>query len=188
VRRLRVIVPGLGLLLFLAVAGMMAVSSYLSGLGFGAITLTADGLVMDSPELSGHDGDRSYRVTARRAIQRISDPRIIDLEDIKAELKLSAEQSLALTSVRGTYNSAEETLALAGGIDVTTSEGYSARFGSLDVNLKTGEIRTPDPTTLMSSFGSLTASRMRFDQDGSTLTFTDGIRMTIDPSKTGQSQ
>jgi lipopolysaccharide export system protein LptC len=185
---LRVLVPGLGGLLVVAIVAMMTVSSYLDGLGFGAITLTTDGLVMDSPELSGHDGDRSYRVSATRAIQRISDPRIIDLERIRAELNLSADQNLSVSAARGTYNSAEETLALSDGVEVTTSEGYQARFGSLFINMKSGEIDTPEATTLTSSFGELTASRMRFDRDGSTLTFTDGIRMTIDPSKAEQSQ
>uniref|UniRef100_UPI003BAD9E2F LPS export ABC transporter periplasmic protein LptC n=1 Tax=Stappia sp. TaxID=1870903 RepID=UPI003BAD9E2F len=187
VRRLRFVVPGIGGLLVLAIVAMMAVSSYLDGLGFGAITLTTDGLVMDSPELSGHDGDRSYRVSASRAIQRISDPRIIDLERIRAELTLSADQHLSVNAVRGIYNSTEETLALSDGVDVRTSEGYTARFGSLFINMKSGEIDTPEATTLTSSFGELTASRMRFDRDGSILTFTDGIRMTIDPSKAEQS-
>lgn len=187
-RRLRWLVPGLGGVLLAGIVAMMAVSSYLSSLGLGKITLTADGLVMDQPELSGHDGDRSYRVAARRAIQRLSDPRIIDLEEIRAELRLSAEQTVTVTADRGTYDSAQETLALADGIEVATSEGYAARFGTLFVNLKTGEIETPEPTTLTSSFGTLDASRMRFDRDGSTLTFTDGIRMTIDPSKAEQSQ
>ena len=83
VRGLRLLVPGLGALMLLAIVAMIAVSSYLSGLGFGTVTITADGLVMDSPELSGHDGERSYKVSASRAIQRISDPRIIDLERIR---------------------------------------------------------------------------------------------------------
>ncbi|WP_428699304.1 LPS export ABC transporter periplasmic protein LptC [Stappia sp.] len=181
VRRLRLAVPGIGLVLMLGIFAMIGVSSYLSSLGLGNITLTTDGLVMDSPELSGHDGERSYRVSARRAIQRISDPRIIDLEAITAELRMSADQHVRIVATRGTYNSAEETLSLSDGIDVTTNEGQTARFGSLDIALKTGRLASQEETVFTSSFGSLKAGRMRFDQDAATLTFTDGISMTVMP-------
>lgn len=183
VRRLRFLVPGAGILMMLVVVGMIAVNNILSGLGLGLVTITADGLVMDSPELSGHDGERSYKVSARRAIQRISDPRIIDLEHITADLRLSAEQSVRIVAARGTYNSSAETLRLADGVDVTANGGETAHFGSLDANLKTGQLRSEEKTRLTSSFGSLTAGRMRFDQDAGTLTFTDGISMTVMPPK-----
>ncbi|MCA1299829.1 LPS export ABC transporter periplasmic protein LptC [Stappia indica] len=181
VRLLRLVIPGLGFLLLLAIVGAVAVNSYLSSLGFGPISLTADGLVMDNPELSGHDGDRSYRVSADRAIQRISDPRMIDLERIVADLRLSAEQQVALRAARGTYNSGAETLDLADGIDVETNTGEKARFGSLRIFLDSGRIDTDDAATFTSSFGSLRAARMRFNQETGTLTFSDGISMTVIP-------
>jgi lipopolysaccharide export system protein LptC len=181
VRRLRLAIPAIGAVLLMAIVAMAVVSSYLNSLGLGTITLTSDGLVMDSPELSGHDGERSYRVSARRAIQRISDPRIIDLETITADLRLSAEQRVEIVAARGTYDSGQETLVLSDGVDVTTNEGQTARFGSLNVALKTGTLASDEETVFTSSFGSLTAGRMRFDQDAATLTFTDGISMTVIP-------
>ncbi|WP_208979052.1 LPS export ABC transporter periplasmic protein LptC [Stappia stellulata] len=181
VRIMRILVPASGVLLLLVIVGMIGISNYLSGLGLGTVSFTADGLVMDSPELSGNDGERSYRVSAERAIQRISDPRIIDLETITAELRISADQSLDIVAARGTYNSAEETLFLADGIDVVTNDGETAAFGTLQIALKTGTIRSDDPVELTSSFGALRAGRMQFDQDNGTLTFTQGIQMTIQP-------
>ncbi|WP_425089014.1 LPS export ABC transporter periplasmic protein LptC [Stappia sp.] len=188
VRIMRILVPASGLVLLLVIAGMIGVSNYLNGLGLGTVSFTADGLVMDSPELSGNDGDRSYRVSAKRAIQRISDPRIIDLETIVAQLRISADQSLEITATRGTYNSAEETLLLADGIDVVTNDGETATFGTLDITLKTGTIRSDDPVELTSSFGALRAGRMQFDQDNGTLTFTQGIQMTIQPPQSETTQ
>lgn len=167
---------------------MIGVSNYLSGLGLGTVSFTADGLVMDSPELSGNDGERSYRVSAKRAIQRISDPRIIDLETITAELRISADQKLDIVAARGTYNSVEETLLLADGIDVVTNDGETATFGTLNIALKTGTIRSDDPVGLTSSFGTLRAGRMQFDQDEGKLTFTQGIQMTIQPPQSETSQ
>ena len=116
------------------------------------------------------------------------DPRIIDLETIVAQLRISADQSLEITATRGTYNSAEETLLLADGIDVVTNDGETATFGTLDITLKTGTIRSDDPVELTSSFGALRAGRMQFDQDNGTLTFTQGIQMTIQPPQSETTQ
>ncbi len=181
VRLFRLLVPGIGVAILIVVVAMIGISNYLSSLGLGNVSLTSDGLVMDSPELSGHDGDRSYRVSAERAIQRISDPRIIDLETIVAQLTLGPEQEVAVTAASGTYNHQNETLVLGGGIDVTTSEGYRARFGALSIDLKNGSVRTDDPVTVDSEHGSIRASRLNFDQDSGTLSFTGGISMTLLP-------
>jgi len=183
VRWMRWLVPGTGALLLLATVAMIAASNYLDSLGLGTVRLSSEGLVMDSPELSGHDGDRSYRVSATRAIQRITDPRIIDLEEITAELRLSAEQEVRLEAVRGTYDSTAETLSLAGGITVSTNDGETGRLESLEAELKTGTIWSEDSLMLTSSFGSLSAGAMRFDEAAGALIFGEGIRMTVHPSK-----
>lgn len=182
VRFLKFAIPGAGAMILGGMALAIAVSSYLSGLGLGAVSLTADGLVMDKPELSGHDGSRSYRVAATRAIQRISDPRIIDLENIVAELQLDEQQKVAIKALAGTYQSQEETLALSGGIDVSTSQGHTARFERLAVDLKNGRLATDDAVSISSPHGTLRAARMRFNQDDGTLSFTDGISMSLRPS------
>ncbi|WP_209001863.1 LPS export ABC transporter periplasmic protein LptC [Stappia albiluteola] len=182
VRLLKFAIPAIGMVILAGMGIAIAVSSYLSGLGLGAVSLTADGLVMDRPELSGHDGERSYRVAATRAIQRISDPRIIDLENIVAELQLDAEQKVAIKAVAGTYQSQQETLELRGGIDVSTSQGHTARFDRLDIDLKGGRIETDDAVSIATPHGTLRAARMRFNQDEGTLSFTDGISMSLRPS------
>lgn len=181
VRILKVAIPGAGALLFAGVVVMIAITNYLSGLGFGKISLTADGLVMDQPELSGHDGKQSYRVAATRAIQRISDPRIFDLETIVAELKVDPDQRVAISAANGTYDSQAETLRLSGGISVSTNDGHSAELERLFVDLDEGSLKTDDPISIATSHGTLTATRMRFDQHDNSLVFSDGISMTLQP-------
>ncbi len=181
VRLLKIAIPGLSILIVLVMAAMIAISSYLSNLGLGTISLTSDGLVMDKPELSGHDGDRSYRVTATRAIQRISDPRIFDLEAIIAELHLDKKQRISITANAGTYQSQDESLELTGGIDVTTNEDQSAHFEELFVDLKSGSLTTNSPVSITTAHGTLKATRMRFNKADGTLQFTDGISMTLQP-------
>ena len=107
----------------------------LSGFGASNMMLTSEGLVMDQPELSGHDGERSYKVTATRAIQRLSDPRIIDLETIRADIVLSKDQSAEIIALKGIYNNAAETLRLYEGIQLEWSEGYKVDLAEVEVDL-----------------------------------------------------
>ncbi len=182
VRFLRYALPIAGVMIVFAIVAVVVVTSYLSSLGFGPVTLTSEGLVMDRPELSGNDGDRSYKVSATRAIQRISDPRIIDLETLTAAISLGQGQSAQITSTRGTFDTGAETLKLMGGIEVSYSQGFLGHFEQMDIDLKTGQIITKDPVTIQSEHGRIRAGDMQFDQKSGTLVFSDGISMRLEPA------
>src|SRR5690606_201127 len=75
VRRLRIGLPLASLLVVALLIGGSIVSRHILGFGLGELALTADGIAMDAPRLSGTDGaGRSYTVTADRAVQQITDP------------------------------------------------------------------------------------------------------------------
>ena len=120
------------------------------------------------------------------AIGERTEAEIKRLSTVRSSLR--KPHSIRISAARGTYNSAEETLLLADGIDVVTNDGETATFGTLDIALKTGTIRSDDPVELTSSFGALRAGRMQFDQDNGTLTFTQGIQMTIQPPQSETTQ
>ncbi|MFD1695623.1 LPS export ABC transporter periplasmic protein LptC [Roseibium aestuarii] len=179
VRVLRVLLPLTGLAILAGMVGLIAVFNYLSSLGLGNISLSTDGLVMDRPELSGHDGERSYKVSAVRAIQRLSDPRVIDLETIHADIVLNPSQSAQLTALKGTYDNGEETLTLYDGLQVSWSEGYTIDLTDVAIDLKTGAMRTSDPISIRSDKGHIRAGQLDYDQDKGIVRFTDGIRMVL---------
>ena len=142
--------------------------------------------VMDQPELSGHDGERSYKVTARRAIQRLTDPRIIDLETIRADIVLGKDQSAEIIALKGTYNNAAETLRLYEGIQLEWSEGYTVDLADVEVDLKNGALSTSEPVSIRSERGHVVAGKLDYDQDRGLVRFHDGIRMTLNPAVQGQ--
>lgn len=181
VRVLRILFPLLGIGILAVMAGLIVLFNFLTSLGIGNVMLTADGLVMDRPELSGHDGDRSYKVSAVRAIQRITDPRIIDLETITAEIVMGEGERAAITANKGTYNNGAETLLLKDGIKLDWSGDYDAEFSSVEVDLKTGEVRTSDPLVVRSTQGDISAGKFTYDQDNGVVRFTNGIKMTLRP-------
>ncbi len=186
VHLLRWLFPGIGLLILAAMIGLVVIFNVLSGFGVSNLMLTSKGLVMDHPELSGHDGERSYKVTARRAIQRLSDPRIIDLETINADIVLSADQSAQIVALKGLYNNVEETLRLFEGIQLDWSEGYHVELEEVDIDLKSGALSTSDPIFIRSDKGHVRSGKFSYDQDKGIVRFTDGIKMTLNPAAQGQ--
>lgn len=185
VRILRFAFPALGALICAGMIGLIVVFNLLSGLGASNVILTADGLVMDFPVLSGHDGDKSYKVTARRAIQRLSDPRILDLEFIDADIVLGADEKAKVTSVKGIYNNSTETLKLYEGVQVDWSQGYKVDVTEVNIDMKSGAMKTSEPVAIRSDKGQLQGGDMDYDQDKGVVRFTNGVKMTIMPPNKG---
>lgn len=181
VRLLRFTLPVVGTLIALGVVGMVVFQNLLSGLSIGDISLTTEGLVMSNPHLSGNDGDRSYSVQADRAIQRITNPQVIDLENITAQITIAPGETLSITSRNGTFDTQMETLKLTNGITASHSKGYTAEFEYLDINMKTGTMLTNDAVDVTSNGGYIDAGSMEFDQRNNVLNFRQGVKMKLLP-------
>ncbi|WP_415714172.1 LPS export ABC transporter periplasmic protein LptC [Roseibium sp.] len=186
VRLLRWVFPAIGFLILAGMIGAVVMFNILGSFGAANLMLNSEGLVMDHPELSGHDGDRSYKVTARRAIQRLSDPRIIDLETIRADIVLGQDESAEIVALKGTYNNAQETLRLYDGIQLDWSEGYKVDLTEVSIDLNNGALSTSTPIQIRSDQGRVQAGRISYDQNKGLVRFTDGIKMTLNPASEGQ--
>ncbi|MEP3046795.1 MAG: LPS export ABC transporter periplasmic protein LptC [Roseibium sp.] len=186
VRVLRWLLPAIGMLILAGMTGLVVLFNVLNGFGAANVILTSDGLVMDHPKLSGHDGDRSYQVTARRAIQRLSDPRLIDLESIHAEIVLGPGEDADVISLKGIYNNALETLRLYEGVQLEWSKGYTVEVNEVDIDLNTGALSSSDPISISSEQGQLNSGKVTYDKDKAIVRFTDGVKMTINPAAKGQ--
>ncbi len=182
VRILRIALPGLGVLILLVMIGLVVMFNLLSNLGIGSVSLTSDGIVMDHPQLSGHGNGRSYRVSATRAIQHITDPRIIDLESISGEIVLGPKKKANVRAANGTYNNGTEKLELRGGVDVLWSGGYNIHFQEVDIDMKSGAVVTKDAMSVRSAKADLNAGDFSYDQDNGIVRFTNGVKMVLKPA------
>lgn len=182
VRVLRWVFPGIGFLILAGMIGLVVLFNVLSSFGAANMMLTSKGLVMDHPELSGHDGDRSYKVHARRAIQRLSDPRIIDLETIRADIVLGKDEEANIVALKGTYNNAAETLRLFDGIQIEWSQGYTVDLSEVEIDMKDGGMKTSEPVTIRSDQGRVHSGKLSYDKEKGIVRFSDGVKMTINPA------
>ncbi|MHA7774565.1 LPS export ABC transporter periplasmic protein LptC [Roseibium sp. M-1] len=186
VRILRWLLPGIGLMILAGMVGLVVLFQILSGFGATNMMLTSEGLVMDHPELSGHDGERSYKVTATRAIQRLSDPRIIDLERISADIVLGKDQTAQIVALKGIYNNAAETLRLYEGVQLDWSEGYQVELKDVEIDLSNGAMSTSEPVEIRSEQGHVAAGKLSYDKSKGLVRFSDGIKMTLNPASQGK--
>lgn len=188
VRILRLLFPAAGVLILVGMIGAVVLFNVLGSFGAANLILTADGIVMDHPKLSGNDGDRSYQVTARKAIQRLTDPRIIDLEQIKADIVLGPDEGAGIISLKGIYNNAAETLLLYEGVQLDWSEGYTVEVESVDIDLKTGALSSGEPISIASDQARLTSGKIDYDKEKEIVWFKEGVKLTLYPATKDKSE
>lgn len=188
VRALRFVFPAIGLLILAGMVGAVVLFNVLGSFGAANLVLTSDGIVMDHPKLSGNDGDRSYQVTARKAVQRLTDPRIIDLEQIRADIVLGPDERASIISLKGIYNNAAESLRLYEGVQLEWSEGYSVEVEKVEVDLKTGAMSSDQPITIASDKGRLTSGKIDYDKDRGLVVFKEGVKLTLFPAGKDKNQ
>ncbi len=183
VRWLKRLLPAVSGLIVLGVIATMALRNLLPGFDLGSINITTEGIVMSNPELSGHDGERSYRVKASRAIQSLINPKIVNLEEIDARVTLGADEWVAFTAPFGVYDSGHETLKLSDGIALTWSRGYDVTLSGAKIDLKSGTILSDDAIFVSSEQGTFEAGKISVADNGSSVQFTQGVKMTLHPAK-----
>lgn len=182
VRRLRVALPALGALLAVGVVGAGIATRIELGLKFGDVAITAEGLTMDAPKLSGSDGKgRTYEVTAERAVQDLSDPKKIRLYGITARIRQADGQRADFSAGSGLYDAGEQALVLDQDIRITSNDGSEAELKRASIDLATGNVESDAPIAFSSSLGSIEAKGMTVGEKGGAVTFRDGVKMTVDP-------
>lgn len=183
VRRLRVLLPAAGLVLALVVAGTTVLSRIAISLAIGDLKITAAGLAMDAPHLSGSDGKgRTYAVSAEGATQDLRDTRVIRLAGIKATVTQPDGSSARISADSGVYDSAAQSVVLSENIRLDNSDGSGGRLERAEIDLDTGTLRSDSPVAFSSSFGDINAEKMGVAKSPGTVTFSGGVRMTIDPT------
>ena len=183
VRWLRRALPALGVGLFALVIVTSILTRIEIHLRVGDIDITANGLAMDSPHLSGSDGNgRHYDVTARLAVQDLENPKVIRLNDIRASVTQASGERADFVAAGGVYDAGAQTLVLDTSITIRSSTGASADLSRAEIDLATGEVVSDAPVAFSSSLGAIKADGMSVNKKNGSVTFEGGVKMTVDPS------
>jgi lipopolysaccharide export system protein LptC len=136
-------------------------------------------LKMTNPHLTGADKKGgSYDITADSAIQDITAPHVIKLENINAKNTNNAGETANLRARNGVFDSKTEQLQLRNDIQISTSTGITAILASADVDMQKNTVVSHQPLRANMSEGSITAQTMYMDQNKRYLKFSS-VKMII---------
>ena len=184
VRVLKILLPlsaCLVILAFVAVSWLDTLGP--EGVAVESVTLRDGKLVMQNPVMSGQGSDaRPYSMRAARAIQDLTTPDVIALEEIVADLPVADGDKAVLNATSGIYDRAAQTLVFDQAFTVTSESGMKAELQSADIDLEAGNLTTSEPVSISSTEASVVAQSMKMQDKGRVIIFQDKVRMTINPS------
>ena len=152
---------------------------------FSGLGLDGAKVLMDNPKLAGFRKDgRPYLVNARKAIQDVLHPTLVELHGIDAEISMVGGGVAHVIADKGLYDTANEHMDVEGDVRVK-SDQYDARLLTGSMDFKRGVYVTKDPVTVVTANGStVTADAMSALDNGHQLTFEGHVRTFMPPEGT----
>ncbi len=191
VRIMKMVLPTIAVLCMLSFVALAAISYVpISNFSISGASLKDGRLTMETPKMAGFDSKgRPYDVRARRAMQDISKPKIIELVRIDADLPMDQKSTAKLTAEEGTYDSEAETLQLRNNIEIRGARGMDIDLHSADIDIRSGKLVSTKPVKVVSDTSAITAQRVEVENSGKRIVFRDKVRVIITrPVERGTSQ
>jgi lipopolysaccharide export system protein LptC len=185
VRRLRgaILIGGLG-----TVAAMFLIAVFnpfatkLGSLGLSNLSVEGTKIVMQRPKLAGFRNDgQAYLMTAKRALQDIKQPTVMELEQVEGEIGAASGESTHVTADSGVYDSVGEHMELSNNVRITNGRA-EVLLRSAKFDFKSGAFRSDEPVEVRVSDGTTIFSDRAFAiNHGQELTFDGHVKTMIVP-------
>ncbi len=143
-----------------------------------------DEIIMQHPNLNGFSDNRAYEVKAVKAIQKLSEPDVVNLEDLSARITMPNADWVTFTSNEGRFNQKEEFLELSGKVNVNSSQGYGLKTEAVEVKMKDNYLRTNAPVRIASKDIQLEADTLEAIDSGDLIRFKGNVKLRIDAALT----
>ncbi len=140
-------------------------------------------LIMSDPVLTGQNSAGAiYRVTARRAIQGLSDPNKVRLEQISGSFPLGNGKIARLSAKSALLNRAANVIDFDKPFEVQMENGTRAMMQSARFDIASGKMTAETPVEISTDKARIVAQSMRMRDKGKTIEFNHRVKMTIQPS------
>lgn len=142
--------------------------------------ILAENLAMENPHYEGFnkDGGR-YWVTAKKAMQDVTNMAVIKLDTITGELIDANKETTRLTATRGTFNNKLNVIELFDAIDVQGQSGLKAKLTHATIKTKEGIIASDKPVRVAMPAGVITANQMTVRQKEKAYAFVQNVRTDL---------
>lgn len=129
--------------------------------------------------------NRPFLVTANQAIQEPDSPDLIEMLALQADMTLDNGVWMSVVASSGHYDRAQQTLRLAGPVNIFSDIGYEFHAETARIDLRNSIAESDAPVQGHGPFGILRADSFRVIDQGKRLLFHDNVRMTIRPNRDG---
>jgi lipopolysaccharide export system protein LptC len=185
VRILRKAVPAAIGLVMLVIVGISVFNPFrmLANLPFdvGNVVVSGTKITMQSPHLAGFTPDRRpYEMSARTALQDITNPNFIELETPRAKVEMEDKSVVLMNARRGNFKSREQLLELYEDV-ILKSAAYEARLSEATIDMGKGSVVSDKPVNVKMIDGILDAQRLEITGRGELMVFHGGVTMYIHP-------
>jgi lipopolysaccharide export system protein LptC len=142
----------------------------------GKLVISGTKITMEAPKISGYTRDsRWYELTARSAAQDITNPNIIELQDIRAKIETEDKSTMDVAATEGSFDRKRGVLTLSRSIMLRSTSGYELHLEEAAIDTATGEIVSKKPVEVRSEQGTLNANRFEIVKAGELIRFDDGV-------------
>jgi lipopolysaccharide export system protein LptC len=152
----------------------------LRDVSFDGVGIEGGRITMDRPRLTGvHPGGGGYNITAVKAMQDALHPGDVDLALIGGEISAPDREVSRLSANTGHYQSADETLDLAGDVRLKNSR-YEIFLRSVHIKFKQGEYVSKEPVKVrILPDTTITGDSLLVKDNGAEATFAGHVRTLI---------
>jgi len=150
----------------------------------GKLAVQGSKITMELPRIAGFTRDsRAYELNAETAVQDITKPDIVELQNLRAKMELKDNDTVLVTANAGTYNTKADRIVLRDQIVVTSQQGYKALLREAAVEMKKGNVVSELPVEITLPNGTLKANRMEITDSGEVIRFERGVVLDLDGEK-----
>lgn len=154
----------------------------LPGVSIESLGLDGTRVTMEQPKLTGFRTDgRPYTVVAKRAVQDVKAPNILELHDVDAHVTMADKSVVHVVSSLGVYDSSKETMEFKHDVHLTSDSGSDVTMTSAFVEFKTGGVDTREPVTVVMTTQTVTADSMHMISNGKEVTFAGHVHSVMMP-------
>ena len=129
--------------------------------------------------------NRPFLVTASQATQEPSNPDLIGMSALQADMTLDNGVWMSVVASSGRYDRARQTLQLSGLVNIFSDIGYEFHTEAVNIDLQNSVAESDAPVQGHGPFGILRADSFTFINPDKRLLFHDYVRMTIRPNRDG---
>jgi lipopolysaccharide export system protein LptC len=150
----------------------------------GKLAVQGSKITMELPRIAGFTRDqRAYELNAETAVQDISSPDIVELQNLRARMEMQDKDVVTVTANSGTYSTKADKVVLRDQVVVTSQQGYRALLREAAIEMKKGNVVSDQPVEITLPNGLLRANRLEIVDSGDLIRFDGGVVLNIDGEK-----